>query len=304
MGGFGRTFAMPQDKKYVEVGRVVHVTTGPHAGGIGSIVDIIDAKRLLVDGPRMPRCEVKLKDMFLTRILLKIEKAISHKSLVSIWNKSLVDERYQRTVHAQRLEKKAKRAACTDFEYFKVRLASRQINKIVENSVKNLKEKYPRALAKMERKRRIDMGVRLGFRKVKTLTPEEKAVKAAREKIHHENRKVKAQEAVKAKKKLPSFKVRKPLAKDASGKNVRVHNKNKTPTEPHVSSVKAYRRARDSERKTKAEKRQKVTQALQKNRAEIKKAVAAGKQPPRKIKAKTVVPKRSTLKKQMQKKQE
>merc|ERR1712212_692275 len=244
-GGLGCSSAMPQDKKYVEVGRVVHVTTGPHAGGIGSIVDIIDAKRLLVDGPRMPRCEVKLKDMFLTRILLKIEKAISHKSLLSEWSKSLVDERYKKTVHAQRLEKKAKRAACTDFDFFKVRVASRQINKIVENSVKNLSEKYPRALAKMERKRRIDMGVALGFRKTKVLTAEEKAVKAAREKIMRENRKVKSQIAHKlkketrvkraaarktkleAKKKTASFKVRKPLAKDASGKNIRGHNKNK-----------------------------------------------------------------------------
>merc|ERR1712212_91933 len=178
-------------------------------------------------------------------------------------------------------------------------MASRQINKIVENSVKNLTEKYPRALAKMERKRRIDMGVRLGFRKVKTLTAEEKKVKAARVK-----RAAARKTKLEAKKKTASFKVRKPLAKDASGKNIRVHNKNKTPTEPHVSSVKAFRRARDSERKEKAEKRQRVTQALQKNRAEIKKAVAAGKQPPRKIKAKTVTPKRSTLKKQIKKKQE
>merc|ERR1711962_342766 len=322
IGGCGCVYIMPQEKKFVEVGRVVHVTTGPNAGEIGSIVDIIDAKRLLVDGPRMPRCEVKLKDMFLTRILLKIEKAVSHKALLAVWSKSLVDERYKRTVHAQRLEKKAKRAACTDFDYFKVRMASRQINKIVENSVRNLTEKYPRALAKMERKRRIDMGVRLGFRKVKDLTPEEKKVKAAREKIIRENRKVKAQEAIKAKKearvkrsaarktkleakkKSETFTPRKPLPKDASGKSIRVHNKNKTPTVPHVSSVKAFRRARDSERKEKAQKRQKVTQALQKNRAEIKKAVAAGKTPPRKIKAKAVAPKRSTIKKQINKKQE
>merc|ERR1719474_130857 len=155
---------MPQEKKYVEVGRVVHVTSGPNAGGIGCIVDIIDAKRFLVDGPKMTRSEVKLKDMFLTRILLKIEKALPHKSLLAIWKKFLVDERYQRTVHAQRLAKMAKREACTDFEFFKVRLAARQMNKIVNNSVKNLTEKYPRALVKMERKRRIDMGVALGSR--------------------------------------------------------------------------------------------------------------------------------------------
>jgi len=162
---------MPQPKKYVEVGRVVHVTSGPRAGGLGCIVDIIDANRFLVDGPKMPRCEIKLKDMFLTRIVLKIEKALSHVSLLAAWKKFLVDERYQRTDHAQRLAKKEKRAACTDFEFFKVRLAARQMNKIVNNSVKNLTEKYPRALAKMERKRRIDMGVALGFRKLKKTYP-------------------------------------------------------------------------------------------------------------------------------------
>merc|ERR1711915_67259 len=226
------TRVMPQEKKFVEVGRVVHVTSGPSAAGeIGCIVDIIDAKRFLVDGPRMQRCEIKLKDMFLTRILLKIEKAIAHKPLMAMWKKFLVDERYKRTIHAQRLEKKAKREACTDYEFFKVRMAARQINKIVENSVKNLTEKYPRAMAKMERKRRIDMGVALGYRQVKKLTPEEKAVKEAREKIIRENRKVKSQIAYELKKKARAkraevnkariakkkekntLKVRKPLAK-------------------------------------------------------------------------------------------
>jgi len=313
---------MPQEKRFIEVGRVVHVTSGPNKGALGAIVDIIDAKRLLVDGPKMTRSEVKLKDMFLTRILLNVEKALPHKTLIAMWKKYLVDERYERTVHAQRLAKKAKREACTDFEFFKVRMASRQINKIVDNSIKNLTEKYPRALSKMERKRRIDMGVALGFRKVKKLTPEEKSVKAAREKIINENRKVKLQAAYKlkkeqrskrsaarkvkldAKKKKDTFKARKPLPKDAEGKNIRTRKPNKSPTEPHVSSIKAFRRERDADRKAKLERRRTVTKALQENRAAIKKAVAAGTKPPRKIKVKSVQPKRSTLRKQIKTKQE
>merc|ERR1719447_2283389 len=79
------------------------------------------------------------------------------------------------TAHARHLEKMKKRAACTDFEYFKVRTASRQANKIRSNCLKNLKANHPRALAKMERKRRVDMGVALGYRTAKKLTPEEKA---------------------------------------------------------------------------------------------------------------------------------
>jgi len=315
-------FKMPQEKKFVEVGRVVHITSGPSAGEIGCIVDIIDAKRLLVDGPKMPRREIKLKDMFLTRILLKMEKALSHKPLMALWKKFLVDQRYAKTVHAQRLEKKAKREACTDFEFFKVRMASRQMNKIIENSVKNLTEKYPRALAKMERKRRVDMGVKLGYRKVKQLTPEERAVKDAREKIMNENRKTKSQIAYKlkkedrarraaankeriAKKKASgALKIRAPLPKDKDGKTKRVHKVNKTPNTPHVSSVKLFRRARDADRKSKAELRAKTTQALQENRAAIKKAKSEGVPAPKKLRLKAVVPKRSTVKKQTKKRQE
>jgi len=301
---------------------VVHVTTGPHAGEIGCIVDIIDAKRLLVDGPKMPRVEIKLKNMFLTRILLKMEKAISHKHLMTLWSKYLVDKRYQRTVHAQRLEKKTKRENCTDFEYFKVRNAARQINKIVGNSERSLKEKYPRALAKMERSRRINMGVALGYRKPIKLTDDEKKIKEAREKIVRENRKIKSQLAYKAKKearakrvaarkgklekskKSPTFKARKPLAKDESGKNIRIHNKNKTPTTPHVSSVKQFRRDRDADRKAKATRRRELTQSIQENRKAIKLAVAKGTKPPRKLKAKTILPKKSTQKKLIKKQQE
>jgi len=264
--GCARTFVeMPQEKKLVEVGRVVHITTGPCAGEIGAIVDIIDAKRLLVDGPRMPRREIKLKDMFLTRILLKIEKACSAKTLYAKWEKAAVDMRYKNTDHAKRLEKKAKRAAMTDFEFFKVRTAARTANKIKANCIKNLKEKYPRALAKMERSRRIDMGVKLGYRVVKQLTPEEKAVKEAREKIIRANRKLKSSEAYKLKKEKraataakrkarlakkkasPDFKPKKTVPKEK-----RVSHENKNPTTPHVSSVKEFRKSN--------------TQALQANR--------------------------------------
>jgi len=288
---------------------VVHITTGPCAGEIGAIVDIIDAKRLLVDGPRMPRREIKLKDMFLTRILLKIEKACSAKTLYAKWEKAAVDMRYKNTDHAKRLEKKAKRAAMTDFEFFKVRTAARTANKIKANCIKNLKEKYPRALAKMERSRRIDMGVKLGYRVVKQLTPEEKAVKEAREKIIRANRKLKSSEAYKLKKEKraataakrkarlakkkasPDFKPKKTVPKEK-----RVSHKNKSPTTPHVSSVKEFRRERDAARKAAATARKSNTQALQANRAEIKKAVAAGKKAPHKIASKATRPTRTAVK--------
>merc|ERR1719430_1721738 len=88
----------------------------------------------------------------------------------------------------------------TDFDYFKVRRASRTCNKIVENSYRSLCEKYPRALRKMEHNRRVQMGVKLGYRKLKPMTPERKAAMAARQTILSANRKVRISEALKEKK--------------------------------------------------------------------------------------------------------
>merc|ERR1739838_277040 len=265
---------MPQEQKLVELGRVVHVTTGPNAGKVCAIVDIIDAKRMLVDRPDFLRQEVKLKDMFLTRILLKTTDVPSHKALCEMWKRQLVDERYKMTVHAQRIEKFRRRAACTDFEYFKVRCATRQANKIKENCLVNLHAKHPRALVKMDRKRRIDMGVRLGYRTLKKLTPEEKAVKEAREKI------------IKA-----TLKVKPTVAK----KDRKPRKVNKTPAAPRVPTIKIFRRERDATRKADATFRKTHTKALQENRAAIKAAVKAGTKPPHKLHAKTVKAKRSTL---------
>merc|ERR1739838_41768 len=289
---------MPQEQKLVELGRVVHVTTGPNAGKVCAIVDIIDAKRMLVDRPDFLRQEVKLKDMFLTRILLKTTDVPSHKALCEMWKRQLVDERYKMTVHAQRIEKFGRRAACTDFEYFKVRCATRQANKIKENCLVNLHAKHPRALVKMDRKRRIDMGVRLGYRTLKKLTPEEKAVKEAREK------RVKVAEVRRAriarKKAAGTLKVKPTVAK----KDRKPRKVNKTPAAPRVPTIKIFRRERDATRKADATFRKTHTKALQENRAAIKAAVKAGTKPPHKLHAKTVKAKRSTLRASLKKRKE
>jgi len=320
-----------QPKKLVELGRVVHITTGPGAGEIGAIVDIIDAKRLLVDGPKITRQEIKLKNMFLTRIMLKYNDVPSHKALMEMWERNLVDMRYKRTVHAQRLQKLERRAACTDFEYFKVRCAARTANKIKENALKNLHAKHPRALTKMERSRRINMGVKLGYRTVKPLTDEEKAVKAAREKIIRANNQTKSREYFKAKKEkrvkiAEARKARYALKKEkrekelnsgtdgeqpcpvevSKSKHVKPMKKKTTDRKPkpRVSTVKLFRRERDNARKAEADFRKTHTKALQENRAARKAAVAAGTKPPRLLKAQTIRPKRSTFRKAVKKAQE
>jgi large subunit ribosomal protein L14e len=38
-------------KKFVEIGRVAYVNSGPEAGKIAAIVNVIDQNRVLIDGP-------------------------------------------------------------------------------------------------------------------------------------------------------------------------------------------------------------------------------------------------------------
>ena len=53
----------------LELGRVVYVTYGPDAGRIGVVVDIINAKRVIIDGPSMGVCRkpISVKRLELTK---------------------------------------------------------------------------------------------------------------------------------------------------------------------------------------------------------------------------------------------
>lgn len=57
----------------MEVGRVVKINYGIHAGKLATIVEILNDKRVLIDGPTtgVPRHVTPLRRLLLTRILLK-----------------------------------------------------------------------------------------------------------------------------------------------------------------------------------------------------------------------------------------
>lgn len=53
----------------LELGRVVYVNYGPDAGRIGVVVDIVNAKRVIVDGPTLglSRKPISIKRLELTK---------------------------------------------------------------------------------------------------------------------------------------------------------------------------------------------------------------------------------------------
>ncbi len=57
--------------KFVEIGRVVRVHSGPYRGQLAVIVDVVDQSRALINGPHMKRHIVSLRNIVLTPIVSK-----------------------------------------------------------------------------------------------------------------------------------------------------------------------------------------------------------------------------------------
>ncbi|KAK6079490.1 ribosomal protein L14 [Seiridium cupressi] len=112
----------------VEVGRVV-LLQGDHAqaGQVAVIVEIVDHKRFLVDGPAasaelaVPRQVVAASDVLLTDITIEnLPRAARTGTVRAAWEKSEVDAKWKNTSWAKKMEQSRKRKALTDFDRFKV----------------------------------------------------------------------------------------------------------------------------------------------------------------------------------------
>ncbi|KAM3075882.1 hypothetical protein ACMFMG_006601 [Clarireedia jacksonii] len=113
--------------RLVEVGRIVLVARGPHEGRLAAIVEIIDHKRALIDGPAtdkdaaVPRQAISLSNVTLTPFVLKSLSRASRTGVVRAeWEKAGIDQLWANSPWAKSRERSTKRRALTDFERFKV----------------------------------------------------------------------------------------------------------------------------------------------------------------------------------------
>ncbi|CAK1356053.1 60S ribosomal protein L14-B [Cercospora beticola] len=113
--------------RQVEVGRVVHFGSGPYAGRIAAIVQIIDHKRVLVDGPSKvselatPRHSAPISSLSLTGLVIpKIALGAGVTALSKQWEEFGVDKKWTESPYAKKIEKATRRKQLNDFERFKV----------------------------------------------------------------------------------------------------------------------------------------------------------------------------------------
>ncbi|KAK4695017.1 large subunit ribosomal protein L14e, partial [Lecanoromycetidae sp. Uapishka_2] len=113
--------------RFVEVGRVVLFTHGPYTGRLAAIVEIIDHKRALVDGPStkekasVPRQSVSLNNLIITPHVIKnLPRQAGRGAVARAWEKEEVEKKWEESAWAKRREQREKRRNLSDFDRFKV----------------------------------------------------------------------------------------------------------------------------------------------------------------------------------------
>ncbi|EEA26853.1 hypothetical protein TMatcc_004862 [Talaromyces marneffei ATCC 18224] len=119
--------------KLVEVGRVILIRAGPYTGKLATIVEIIDHKRVLVDGPStqeekiVPRHALALSHATLTPFVIpKLPRAAGTGPVRKLWEKEEIDSKFASSSWAKKNAQVERRKNLTDFERFKVMRLKKQ----------------------------------------------------------------------------------------------------------------------------------------------------------------------------------
>merc|ERR1719263_653411 len=114
-------------KRFVEPGRLSLITYGPCEGKMCTIVDIVDQKRVVVDGPEsvtgVHRHMMPVKRLSLTDLSVKIPRGAREKTLKKALAEDKTLEKWSATAWAKKLKAKEVRSSMTDFERFKLMVA-------------------------------------------------------------------------------------------------------------------------------------------------------------------------------------
>ncbi|GAB0135683.1 hypothetical protein EsDP_00004012 [Epichloe bromicola] len=120
--------------RLVEVGRVVAINGDhPFAGRLAAIVEIIDHKRVLVDGPSsdptlaVPRQAVPLSKCLLSQFVVEgLIRGSRNGTVKKLWEKNEIDAKWKESNWAKKREQIQRRKTLTDFDRFKVMRLKKQ----------------------------------------------------------------------------------------------------------------------------------------------------------------------------------
>mgnify|MGYP002062413961 CR=1 FL=1 len=123
------------NRRLVQIGRVAVKTSGKDAGSTGTIVNIIDQNRVLIDGTGskqgLRRQVANLRDIEITPLHQVVQFNSGSKAVAEATKKSGVDAKWHESAWAKKIAVRAARKTMTDFERFQLRRIKRQRNALV-----------------------------------------------------------------------------------------------------------------------------------------------------------------------------
>merc|ERR1719152_384947 len=129
---------MPLFERFVEPGRLCRIAYGSDVNKMCTIVDIVDEKRVVVDGPTtgVMRQPIPLKWLNLTDFKCDLKRGAKEKALKSALKESDAIASFEKSAWGKKIATKAKKATLTDYERFRLMLAKKKRSALVAKKIK------------------------------------------------------------------------------------------------------------------------------------------------------------------------
>ena len=130
--------------RFVEPGRLALITYGPCEGKTCIVVDIVDQKRVVVDGPEavsgVRRHMLPVKRLSLTDFKVKIPRGAREKTVKKAVAADNLMAKWSATSWAKKLAATKARASMTDFDRFKLMVAKKKRSATIKKALKPKKK--------------------------------------------------------------------------------------------------------------------------------------------------------------------
>eukprot|EP00929_Paragymnodinium_shiwhaense_P099961 TRINITY_DN618_c0_g3_i3.p1 TRINITY_DN618_c0_g3~~TRINITY_DN618_c0_g3_i3.p1 ORF type:complete len:136 (+),score=56.39 TRINITY_DN618_c0_g3_i3:94-501(+) len=135
---------MSMYKRFVQPGRLALITYGPCEGKMCTVVDIVDQKRVIVDGPEaltgVRRHMMPVKRLSLTDFKAVIPRGAREKTLKKALEAGEVMKKWEATPWGSKLKSREVRKGLSDFDRFKLYQAKKKRSQIVKKALKPKKK--------------------------------------------------------------------------------------------------------------------------------------------------------------------
>lgn len=121
--------------RFVQIGRVARVIYGPQEGKIATIVDILNDKRVLIDGENVERQIIPIRRLQLTKQMAGIKRGTRTNKVKAIFKKEKIAQNYADSSIGKSYAAQARRESLNDFERHKVVVLRRKLSKLTRAKV-------------------------------------------------------------------------------------------------------------------------------------------------------------------------